>query len=139
METQTFRGNIGGELELTETSKGTPVAKFRLACNDRYQVNGEWKDAETVWINVEAWRQLALNAKESLPSGAAVIVVGKWKASVYEQDGQIRRFQYVVADSIGVDLAYSTANNVQRTKKADAQPAQKKTGEVEASNPFEED
>ena len=71
----TIVGNLTDDPELRYTPNGAAVAKFRVAVNRRYKdQSGEWKDGDTSYFTVNAWRTLAENVAETLTRGANVIV-----------------------------------------------------------------
>ena len=74
----TIVGNIGQDVELRYTAGGNAVATFSVAMAHRKydKASNEWKDAGTTWYRVNAWRDLAEHAAESLVRGTRVIVVG---------------------------------------------------------------
>lgn len=109
----TLTGRLGSEVSLSETSSGHQVATFRLASNPRRWVNGQWQNAPTSWFTVKAWRQLAVHAHQSLRSGDPVVVLGRLTADVWEKDdGQKTTRHFVVATSLGPDLALGTTTFV---------------------------
>ena len=50
----TLVGNLTRDPELRYTNGGQAVASFGVACNRRYQQNGEWKE-QVSFFNVVAW------------------------------------------------------------------------------------
>src|SRR5438132_11578803 len=82
-------GNLTDDPELRYTPNGAAVAKFRVAVNRRYKdQSGEWKDGDTSYFTVNAWRSLGENVAESLTRGANVIVVGRLQQRSWEaQEG----------------------------------------------------
>jgi single-strand DNA-binding protein len=104
-------GNLTDDPELRYTPNGAAVAKFRVAVNRRYKdASGEWKDGDTSYFTVNAWRTLAENAAESLTRGANVIVVGRLQMRSWEtQDGDKRTVVEIEADEVGPSLRWATA------------------------------
>jgi single-strand DNA-binding protein len=82
--TTILTGNLTDNPELHLTPNGTAVANFRVAVTPRIREGNDWKDGETSFYRVNAWRQLAENATESLSKGDRVIVVGRLKARSWE-------------------------------------------------------
>jgi single-strand DNA-binding protein len=107
----TIVGNLTDDPELRYTPNGAAVAKFRVAVNRRYKdQSGEWKDGDTSYFTVNAWRTLAENVAESLTRGANVIVVGRLQQRSWEtQDGEKRTVIEIEADEIGPSLRWATA------------------------------
>lgn len=104
----TVTGYVGGEPRLIGDVGKVPCCVFRVASTRRYfsQREGRWEDLPTTWMSVRAYRQLALNVKESISRGDPVIINGQlvsdsWKA----QDGSMRTALSIEAASIGHDLS----------------------------------
>jgi hypothetical protein len=58
-------GNLTDDPELRYTPAGAAVANFRVAVNRRTRdESGQWKDGETSFFRVNAWRSLAENVAE---------------------------------------------------------------------------
>ncbi|HYH28315.1 MAG TPA: single-stranded DNA-binding protein [Actinomycetota bacterium] len=104
-------GNLVDDPELRYTPNGAAVATLRVAVNHRYQdASGQWKDGETSYFRINAWRTLGENAAESLAKGFRVMVVGRLKQRSWEtQDGQTRNTVEIEADEIGPSLKWATA------------------------------
>jgi single-strand DNA-binding protein len=107
----TIVGNLTDDPELRYTPNGAAVAKFRVAVNRRYKdQSGEWKDGDTSYFTVNAWRTLAENVAETLTRGANVIVVGRLQQRSWEtQDGEKRTVIEIEADEVGPSLRWATA------------------------------
>ncbi|MFL5797218.1 MAG: single-stranded DNA-binding protein [Actinomycetota bacterium] len=107
----TIVGNLTDDPELRYTPNGAAVAKFRVAVNRRYKdQSGEWKDGDTSYFTVNAWRSLGENVAESLTRGANVIVVGRLQQRSWEtQDGEKRTVIEIEADEVGPSLRWATA------------------------------
>src|SRR5690606_7645679 len=102
--TVTLIGNITRDPELRYTTGGRGVASFGLACNRRYQVNGEWQE-QVSFFNVVAWGTLGENVAASLTEGTRVIVTGRLEQRSWEtQDGEKRSVVEIVADEVGPGL-----------------------------------
>ncbi|RSS59557.1 single-stranded DNA-binding protein [Streptomyces sp. WAC01280] len=108
----TFIGNLVDDPELRVTPTGHGVAKFRVASTPRTfdkQAN-EWRDGETVFLTVTAWRSLAENCADSLKRGMRVIVVGPLKQRSYEDREGVKRTVYEIeADDVAPSLKTATA------------------------------
>ncbi len=60
-------GNLTDDPELRFTQNGIPVTNFGLAVNQRIrQDDGTWRDGETNFFRVNAWRDQAENVVPSL-------------------------------------------------------------------------
>lgn len=104
-------GNLTDDPELRYTPNGAAVAKFRVAVNRRYKDEaGNWKDGDTSFFTVNAWRTLAENVAESLTRGTRVLVAGRLLMRSWEtQEGEKRTVVEIEADEIGPSLRWATA------------------------------
>jgi len=116
--TTIITGNLTDAPELKFTPNGAAVANFRVAVTPRVKDGDTWKDGETSFFRVNAWRQLAENATESLSKGDRVIVVGRLKARSWETpEGERRSVVEIEADEIGPSLRWATAKPERATSK----------------------
>lgn len=116
----TIVGTAGRDPELRYTSSGQATTKFGVAVNRRWQnkQTQEWEES-TSWFDVVAWGQLAENVAESVQKGTRVVVAGRVEVRPWEdRDGQKRTAVELVADSIGCDLRWATAQ-VTRNERRD--------------------
>lgn len=104
----TLIGNATRDPELKFTASGRAVANIGLAVSRRWQQNNEWKE-ETSFFDVTAWAQLAENVAASVEKGNRIIVVGRLEQQRWEQEGATRSKVVVIADAIGPDLRFATA------------------------------
>jgi single-strand DNA-binding protein len=112
-------GNLTDDPELRYTPNGAAVANFRVAVNRRYKdQSGEWKDGETSFFRVNAWRNLAENVAESLTRGSRAVVVGRLRSRTWEsQEGETRSAVEIEADEIGPSLRWATAK-IEKTQRS---------------------
>lgn len=84
---------------------------FRLACTARFfdRSQGGYRDHETVWLSVKAWRDLAHNIAASVHVGEPVVVVGRLRTHTYTVDGEHKQYQELEASTVGHDLALGTS------------------------------
>lgn len=68
-----FFGNLGKDVDLQYTPKGTAVAKFSLGVNRSVKKGEEWED-ETDWVNITAYGKMAERLKNILQKGSLVYV-----------------------------------------------------------------
>ncbi|KUG58951.1 single-stranded DNA-binding protein [Nesterenkonia jeotgali] len=99
------------------------VLNLNVAVNRREKVRGEWQDGEPTFYRLNLWRELAINAAESLRKGQEVLVMGTAKTRSWEQDGQKRSAQEIDVDAIGPNLKFQTTT-AQRVQKDGAQRSQ---------------
>ncbi|MYR46622.1 single-stranded DNA-binding protein [Streptomyces sp. SID5910] len=108
----TYQGNLVDDPELRFTPSGHAVAKFRMASTPRTfdKSTNEWKDGESLFLTVNAWRKLAENITESLKRGDRVIVRGALKQRSYEDREGVKRTVYEIeAEDVGPSLQRATA------------------------------
>jgi single-strand DNA-binding protein len=94
-----------------------------VASTPRYfdrQAN-EWKDGEALFLTVNAWRQLAENAAESLTRGSRVVVTGRLRQRTYEKNDEKRTVYELEADEVAVSLRNATAK-ISKADRAKADP-----------------
>jgi single-strand DNA-binding protein len=115
----TIAGNAVNDPELRFTPNGQAVATFRVASTPRFrdQQSGEWKDAESLFMTCNVWRQQAENVAESLQRGMRVVVQCRLKQRSYEtREGEKRTVYEIEADDVAVSLKNATAK-VQKTQR----------------------
>ena len=108
----TIVGNLTRDPELRYTPNGAALVKFGVAVSRRAKddATGQWKDVETNFFNVTAWRTLAENVAETLTQGSRVVVVGRLRTNSWEtQEGEKRTVTEIEADEIGPSLRWATA------------------------------
>lgn len=106
----TFIGNLTDDPDLRFTQGGAPVASFRVASNRKWTDRSGNQQEETTYLNVNAWRDLAENAAESLSKGDRVIVIGRVRVRSYEnKDGQTVWVTEIEADEVAPSLRWARA------------------------------
>jgi single-strand DNA-binding protein len=135
----TLIGNLTDDPELKVTPNGAAVASFRLAVTPRVKDGDTWRDGDTSFFRVNAWRDLAENLTESLSKGARVLVIGQLKARSWETpEGEKRSVVEITADEVGPSLRWATAVP-ERTRNGAAKPkgkAKAATGQFSDEPPF---
>ena len=115
-ERVTLVGNLTADPELRFTPSGLQVANLRLAVTPRIKDGDQWKDGETSFFRITAWRQLAEHVGDSLSKGDRVIVLGQLRARSWETpEGERRTVVEVTAEEVGPSLKWATAKP-ERTK-----------------------
>jgi single-strand DNA-binding protein len=95
-----LEGNLTSDPELTETFKGSKVAKFQIAYNRFYRSEGERID-EVSYFDVEVWGNLAVNCDTYLSKGRGVRVVGRLKQDRWKDpDGNQRVKVKIVGEHV---------------------------------------
>jgi single-strand DNA-binding protein len=124
-------GNLVDDPELRYTPNGAAVANFRVAVNRRFQdPSGQWKDGETSYFRINAWRTLAENVAESLTKGSRVIVSGRLRSRSWEnQEGETRSAVEIEADEVGPSLRWATAKVERQTRSGGGDWAESSTPE----------
>ena len=104
-------GNLTRDPELRYTPNGAALVKFGVAVSRRVRDEaGQWKDADTSFFDVTAWRTLAENVAESLTQGTRVVVVGRLRTNSWETpEGEKRSKVEIEAEEIGPSLKWATA------------------------------
>ena len=93
-------GYLGKGPESKYTPTGKLVTDFSMAISRRWKTpEGETRE-QTEWVHVETWERLAEICQEYLGKGSLVYVQGRLKTERYEDEGQIKYFTKVVAQSV---------------------------------------
>ncbi len=130
-------GNLTDAPELKFTPNGAAVANFRVAVTTRVREGDTWKDGDTSFFRVTAWRSLAENATESLSKGDRVIVVGRLKARTWETpEGERRSVVEIDAEEIGPSLRWATAKPERATTGTTSTSKGKASGQFNDEPPF---
>jgi single-strand DNA-binding protein len=97
-----IEGNLTRDPEIRDAGKAQ-VSNFGIAVNKRVRVDGEWKNGDPQFFDIQAW---GFDAERSmqLSKGDAVIVVGELNFSQYEKDGQKRQMIRITARALGRQL-----------------------------------
>jgi single-strand DNA-binding protein len=103
-------GNLTDDPEVRVTPQGTAVASFRLAVTPRVNDGGTWKDGDTSFFRINAWRDLAEHLTDSLSKGDRALVLGRLKTRSWETpEGERRSVVEVEAEEVGPSLKWATA------------------------------
>ena len=95
-------GRLTKDADFSVTQKGTSMAKFRMAVNDR-------RNDDTLYLNVLCFGKMAEVLKDYLKKGRLVGVVGKVKIDEYnDKEGNPRSSVCVMADDISLGPPNST-------------------------------
>ena len=89
-------GRLTKDADFSVTQKGTSMYKFRMAVND-------WRNDDTLYLNVLCFGKMAEALKEHLTKGRLVGVQGKIKIDDYQdKEGKDRMSVCVMADEISL-------------------------------------
>ena len=103
-------GNLADDPELHFTGNGTPVANLRVAVTQRVLEGGAWRDGQTSFFRVNAWRETAIHIAESLHKGDRVVVLGRLRQRSWETpEGERHSVAEIDADEVGASLKWVTA------------------------------
>ena len=106
-----FAGNLTDDPELRFTPNGHAVANFRLAVTQRVLEGGAWRDGQTSFFRVNAWRETAIHLAESLHKGDRVVVLGRLRQRSWETpEGERRSVAEIEADEVAASLKWATAS-----------------------------
>ena len=95
-------GRLTKDADFSETKKGTPMSKFRLAVNDR-------RNDDTLFVNVLCFGKMAENLNPMLIKGRLVSITGKLKIDDYEDENQQKKSSVcIMADEISLGPDPST-------------------------------
>ena len=110
-DTITLRGLVATTPRHIVTSDGLPITSFRLASTTRRfdRTENRWIDGETNWYTITAFRQLAVNAAQSITKGQRIILTGVIRIREWESDERTGTNVEVESESIGHDLAWGPA------------------------------
>jgi single-strand DNA-binding protein len=120
-------GNLVRNPELRFTASGLPVCSFTVAVTPQEKNGDAWKDCETQYWTVSAWRALAEHVAESFERGDPATVSGRVNFRTWETKEGEKRLQHEInADSVSVPLNYHTVviKKAERTKPATVASAQ---------------
>lgn len=103
-------GNMTRDPELRYTPNGAALVKFGVAVSRRGRdESGQWKDLDTSFFDVTAWRSMAENVAESLTQGTRVVVVGRLRTNSWETaEGERRSKVEIEADEVCPSLRWAT-------------------------------
>lgn len=99
INTATFTGRLGADIELKCTQSGIPVCSFAIAVERRKN-----KDEETAtvdWIDCVAWRSTAEYLSKYYGKGRKIGVSGKLQTRIWEdKNGQRRKSVELIVESV---------------------------------------
>jgi single-strand DNA-binding protein len=112
----TLTGIIGTVPRRSTAKNGSVMTSFRLASRQRHydRSTSEWVDDESSWYTVRTYRQLAVNAAQSLSNGERVIVTGRLTIRNWTNGDRSGIEVEIVADAVGHDLTFYTTTPVRR-------------------------
>jgi single-strand DNA-binding protein len=136
--TITAVGTVGNDPRYIHTQEGSDILSFRLAVNERRwdQKAGAFVTSPTSWVQVKAFKQLAVNGKDSLRKGERVTVTGRGEVRDWENEkGQSGTSIEVIADSLGHDLLWGSTAYTKRAGSDNGQRTAEAPAEVSSAAP----
>lgn len=122
-ETITVTGLVATTPRHLVTQEGLPITSFRLASSHRRfdKEQGRWVEVDTNWFTVSAFRQLAMNAAQSITKGERIVVHGRLRVRDWDNGERSGTSIEIEAEGMGHDLAWgtSTFNRTVLTRDAD--------------------
>ena len=107
----TITGNLTDDPFVTKFSSDKVNTRLRIASSRRTRhtnSNGEfeWRDSDTVYINIELWGQLAINTSKSLKKGMPVIALGSLCTDTWtdNETQKQRERTYMRGLQVGIDM-----------------------------------
>lgn len=97
-------GNVGADPEVRYLDRGTAIATFNLATEDRgyTMANGTVVPDRVEWHSIVLWRQQAEWAEKTVRKGMKLYVEGKLQTRRWEKDGIARQKTEIVADNVQI-------------------------------------
>jgi single-strand DNA-binding protein len=118
----TVAGNLTADPELRFTTNGAAVANFRIAVTTRVRDGNTWRDGETSYFRVNAWRQLAQHVTDSLSKGDRAVVIGRLRSRSWETpEGEQRSVIEIEADEIAPSLKWAIAKPERAARNGDSE------------------
>ena len=125
----TITGNLTDDPELKFTPTGAAVANFRIAVTTRLREGEVWKDGDTSFFRVNAWRDLAEHITDSLAKGDRAVIIGRLRQRSWETpEGDKRSVIEVEADEVAVSLRWATARPERTAKNGTGASGKAKAG-----------
>lgn len=88
-----------------DSAKGHGVLKLRVASSRSYYKGDTWHNTDQLYIDVEAWGKLAVNAHQSVVRGLPIIAHGMLYLSQWTTEGNDRRSAVRLrATNLGIDM-----------------------------------
>lgn len=125
LNTCSFSGNIGNDLELRHTKTGTAVLEFNLANTEGF---GEKK--KTNWFGVRVWGKTAEAMSQFLGKGRKVIIWGRLTQEEWDDKdtGKKRSKTIIIAENwtfADSDKGGSTQSRQEPQRRAETPPARR--------------
>ncbi|MEL0237482.1 MAG: single-stranded DNA-binding protein [Aquiluna sp.] len=124
------RGLIATTPRHIVSGDGLDIVSFRLvSASRRFDAeSGSWKDDQTNWFTVSAFRKLAVNSASSLKKGDRIMALGRLKIRDWDNGERSGTSVEIDADAIGLDLNFAQGEeprvpSEEEDSEAELQPA----------------
>lgn len=131
----TLSGTVAADPQSRTLPSGRACASFRLAVN-HWRLDkgtGEYAADTTSWFSIDCYGPLASNASMSIHQGMSVVVQGTLKIREWSTEEKKGIAPTVIAEHIGPDLRYGTANYQKASGVSRQQDGQQQDGQQQTS------
>ena len=98
-----MKGNLGTDIQITQTEKGFKVARFSLAQNTFKKDESGKKSWNTTWYRMFAWGNMATTLETNLKKGQSLFVSGRLVNRTYiNRKGTPRKITEVEVQSFAM-------------------------------------
>lgn len=137
-----FEGVVVDDPTFKITNSGVAMANIRVAINERVKdkETGEWRDGDSTYLTVMAWKNMAENATDTFKRGDRIVVIGKQKERRWtDKDGNERTSYEVTADSLGASIKFAPVATQKRNNsgKADSSSRASRSDKADSSSDWE--
>jgi single-strand DNA-binding protein len=84
-------GRLGANPEVVTFETGKTLARFTVATNESYKLNGVWQE-QTQWHTINAWGKVAQRMQKTLHKGQEIVLEGRLVNQNYETKNGEKRF-----------------------------------------------
>ena len=84
-------GRLGANPEVVTFETGKTLARFTVATNESYKLNGVWRE-QTQWHTINAWGKVAQRMQKTLHKGQEIVLEGRLVNQNYETKNGEKRF-----------------------------------------------
>lgn len=106
----TLVGNVAADPELRYTPNGAALCRFTVAHTPRVydKATQAWKDGDTLWMQCQAWKDMAEHVAGSLAKGTRVVVVGRLRQRQWvTTEGEKRTVVELDVEDIGASMRFA--------------------------------
>lgn len=120
----TFIGRLGKDVEMRYLPSGKAVASFSIACGESWKDQQGQKQERTEWVNITAFDKLAEIIGEYLAKGSKVYIQGKMKTEKYTDNNGVEKYSTkIIAQNMQM-LDSRPQDGGQQQQSSQRQPAQ---------------